>query len=139
LNPFGEVRHIYLEHGNYIKEKPVKGEIKVVQFSHSDWKISPERVGIFKKLQKDADAAGINLVIISAPLALNHTKKIKSNKHMKLAFKEYKKVIFDVFKEVHDYSTDEMAKYNTTEYFRNSTHPSKKLSRLVLEQIWSKE
>jgi hypothetical protein len=139
VNLFGEARHIYLEHGNYEDEKPVTGKIDVVQFSHQNWKISPARIEILKMLQTQADQAGIKLVIISAPLAPSHLARIKADTHMNNALKKYKETIFEVFKNVHDFSTEKMNKYNTTEYFRNSTHPSKKLSRLVLEEIWSKK
>jgi hypothetical protein len=139
VNLFGKARHIYLEHGNYKKEKPSTGKIKVVQFSHQNWKVSKKRVEIFKKLQTSVDQLGAELVIISAPLAPDHLARIKNNPHMSNAFDEYKKTITSVFTNVHDFTTDEMKQYNSTEFFHNSTHPSKKLSKIILEKIWSKK
>jgi hypothetical protein len=137
VNVLGETRHVYLEHGNYKKESKGKGKIKLVQFSHKNWKLDISRVELFKKIQLEADEVGIELVVISAPLAPIHLRKIKSNTKMRSSFEMYKKIIFSTFKNVKDFSTEEMNKYNTTEYFRNSTHPSKKLSKIILEQIWS--
>jgi hypothetical protein len=139
VNLFGKARHIYLEHGNYSKEDPVKGKIELVQFSHQNWKLSKKRIEILKTIQKQVKSIGAELVIISAPIAPIHLAKIKSTAHMTDAFSLYKKTISSVFENVHDYSSEEMNKYNSTEFFRNSTHPSKKLSRIIIEQIWSKK
>lgn len=137
-NLFGEIRHQYLEHGNYKKEKAPAKKLEVVQFSHHKWKLDQNRVEIFKKIQADCKKAGIDLVIISAPLALAHYQRIQNDAHMRAAFAEYKTSIFGTFEKLYDFTTEDVKNFNTTEYFRNSTHPSQKYSRMILEKIWSR-
>lgn len=137
-NLFGEIRHQYLEHGNYKNEKPTTGKVEVVQFSHQNWKLDQKRVEIFKKIQANCKKDGIELVIISAPLGLAHYERIQNDAHMRAAFAEYKSVINDTFEKLYDFTTEDVKNFNTTEYFRNSTHPTKKYSRMILEQIWSR-
>jgi hypothetical protein len=139
VNLFGTARHTYLEHGDYKKENPVVGAIEVVQFSHRNWMISQDRIQILKSIQIEVDKMGAKLIVISAPLAPAHLNKIKSNKQMNLAFIEYKRTISSIFKNLHDYTTEDMNQYNSTEYFKNSTHPNKKLSQIILNNIWSKK
>lgn len=137
-NLFGKIRHQYLEHGNYKKEKEAPKKLEVVQFTHQKWELDKNRIKIFKKIQADCKEAGINLVVISAPLAYAHYQKIQNDAHMKSAFAQYKSEIGEVFEKLYDFTTEDVKNFNNTEYFRNSTHPSKKYSRMILEQIWSR-
>ena len=137
-NWFGEIRHQYLEHGNYKKEKSVSSKLEVVQFSHQNWEIDKRRVEILKKIQADCKEAGIDLVVVSAPLALAHYERIQNDAHMRAAFAEYKAAIGGIFEKLYDFTTEDVKDFNTTEYFRNSTHPTRTMSRLIMEKIWSR-
>lgn len=137
-NFFGEIRHQYLEHGNYKKEKPVKGKVQVAQFSHYKHQLDPNRVEILKEIQTRCTAKGIDLVVISGPYSIEHYNRIMNNDFMKKGFLEYKKILKNIFNKFYDFTTEDVKDFNTTEYFRNSNHPSKKYSRMILEQIWSR-
>ena len=139
VNLFGEARHVYEEHGNYRFEKPVTGKIDVVQFSHQNWQLDNSRVNLLKKLQREANTKGYKLLVISAPLAPAHLARINNDDHMSKALKVYLDTAQDIFPDFYDFTSQGMEKYNTTEYFRNSTHPSKKLSKIILEQIFNNQ
>ena len=136
VNLFGEIRHQYLKHGNYKPEQTAQGPIQVVQFSHGNWELDQKRVLLLKKIQDDCEKAGIKLVVVSAPLSFDHYSKINSDEFMRNAFLTYKKVTKETFNHFYDFTTEEVKDINTREYFSNSTHPTRKLSKLILEKIW---
>jgi hypothetical protein len=139
INLFGEIRHQYLEHGNYIPQKDGVGPIQVVQFSHHKWALDESRVQLLKKIQSDCKQAGIKLVVISAPLSIDHLNRILGDNHMKDAFITYKKTVSEIFENFHDFTTEKMKDFNSTEYFGNSTHPTRKFAKIILEEIWRKK
>lgn len=138
VNLFGEIRHQYAAHGDYKNEAPPKSDtVKLVQAGHTNYKISTQRVEQLKKIQKICDDKGIKLIAISAPIAPVHLDLILNDAHVKSQFDQYKKAIRGIFTNLYDFTTDDVRNYNSTKYFRNSTHPSKLYSRMILEQIWS--
>jgi hypothetical protein len=139
INLFGEIRHQYLEHGNYIPQKDGTGPIEVIQFSHNNWKLDENRVHLLKSIQSESRSSGIKLVVISAPLSIDHYNKIQADDHMREAFQLYKKTAREIFDEFHDFTNENVKNYNTKEYFGNSTHPTRKYSTIILEQIWSQK
>jgi hypothetical protein len=139
INLFGEIRHQYLEHGNYIPQKDGTGPIEVIQFSHHNWKLDENRVQLLKKIQEECRATGIKLVVISAPLSIDHYNKIMADSHMRDSFLLYKKTANEVFDFFHDFTTDKVKDFNTKEFFGNSTHPTRKYSKIILEEIWSQK
>ncbi len=139
INIAGEIRHQYLAHGNYIPQKDGTGPVQVVQFSHQNWILDLNRVEMLKKIQKECKDAGINLVVISAPVSIDHLEKIQADPHMNNALKIYKNVLAETFENVHDFTTEKVREFNTTEFFGNSTHPTRKFSKYMLDEIWRKK
>jgi hypothetical protein len=137
INLFGEIRHQYLEHGNYIPQKDGTGPIEVVQFSHNNWKLDENRVNLLKKIQSESRSSGIKLVVISAPLSIDHFNRIQSDDHMRESFALYKKSAQEIFDNFNDFTNEDVKNFNTKEYFGNSTHPTRKYSTIILEKVWS--
>jgi hypothetical protein len=139
MNLMGEIRHQYLENGDYSKQETGVGPIEVVQFSHGKWLLDEERVLLLKKIQEECHSSGTKLVVISAPLSIDHYNKIISDSHMRESLLLYKKTAAEVFDEFYDFTNDKVKDFNTKEYFNNSTHTTRKFSKIILEQIWSQK
>jgi hypothetical protein len=62
-----------------------------------------------------------------------------ADSHMRDSFLLYKKTANEVFDFFHDFTTDKVKDFNTKEFFGNSTHPTRKYSKIILEEIWSQK
>ena len=70
-------------------------------------------------------------------LSYEHLQRIYQDKELKKKFFEFKKIIHSTFREVYDFANFLVAKeYNSYEYFYNSTHPTPKLSRILLDKVF---
>ena len=94
-------------------------------------------MNLLKKIQSDSRSSGIKLVVISAPLSIDHYNRIQADDHMRESFALYKKTAQEIFDEFHDFTNEDVKNFNTKEYFGNSTHPTRKYSTIILEKVWS--
>lgn len=138
-NWLGEARHVYLEHGNYKKEKPTTGKIKMVQSGYGDYKASHRRYELLNELVQACKHRGIKLVLISTPHSIEHYERIQNDPMLKAEFAIYKAELSDITPHFYDFTTEQMRQYSTNKYFRNSTHITKEFSRKILEQIFAKQ
>ncbi len=138
VNKFGKARHIYLEDGNYVKEKKLSGNIKIKQSSHEGFIFSYERLQILKDIKDICAKNNIKLITLSSPLAIGHIQKINSNQEVSKSHQLFKKEMINLFENFWDFENNSMAKYNSTRFFRDSTHPSKEMSEIILSKILAK-
>ena len=136
VNYFGKARHIYLEDGNYRKELPLKGKVKTRISSSKKYQISNERIEVLKEIQKICDKKQIELIAFSAPLSFEHLKIIKNTLSLKEKHQKFITHLDSVFRNFTNFqSLNKMKDYNSSEYFRDSTHPSLKMSEIILQQL----
>lgn len=136
VNSFGKARHIYLEHGDYPKEEPRVGKVKLSQNTYAKYEVGEENIKTLEQIKWLAKAHGVRLVIATAPLSYEHYAGIKEQ-GLTHALEQYKKSLQSIFPEVYDFTYEGIKSFSTIEYFRDSSHPNPKLSRLVLESIFS--
>jgi hypothetical protein len=139
VNFTGTVRHLYLEDGNYHKEKPVTGEIKITQFSYNNYKFSQNRIALLKEIQKICHDNKTRLIVWSAPYSLAHIQKIESSKIYKKSLEEFKFHLKNTFDEVYDFTNLGVAPYDNLKYFRDSSHPTKELFAKMIEYLFSEK
>lgn len=139
VNAFGEARHAYLEHGDYPREKPVSAVtgVELSQAGYGKYEFDTKRVEILKNIRQLAEQNNIRLVAITAPVSYEHYLGIEKQGLSK-ELDEFKVVLRRHFPEVYDFVNAGIIPYSTTEYFRNSSHPSPELSRLVLQKVFKK-
>jgi hypothetical protein len=135
VNKFGTARHIYLEDGNYIVEQPKKKAIKIRQGNNSSYTFSNERISVLKSIVKICREHDIQLIAFSAPLALDHVKKIESLNHLNKMHAKFNSIMTEIFGSFWDFENLTVAKYNDYRYFLDSTHPSMEMSSIVLERL----
>lgn len=136
VNLFGEARHIYLEDGNYIKEKINKGPVKTRQSGHSKYSFSTERMQVLKNIKELCERNQIKLIVLTAPIAIKHLEKIWKSKKTKKMHQKYKNELRSLFPNFFDFSNESMRKYNSSRYFHDSVHPTKDMSEIILESIF---
>ncbi len=139
VNLTGTVRHLYLEDGNYHKEKPVTGEIKVTQFSYDNYKFSQKRIELLKEIQKICKENKTRLIVWSAPYSLAHIQRIESDESLRSSLKQFKEILKSTFDEVYDFTNLEIARFDNLKYFRDSSHPTRELFHYVLEVLLAKK
>lgn len=138
-NLFGEARHAYIEDGNYQKEKAVSGNIPLIQFETREYVLDPQRISYLKEIKSLCEENDINLIVWSSPKSLEHLEKIFKSPRLSESFKVFNEKAKELFPQYINFNTIEFSqKYNTTRYFRNSTHPTRELSDLVMEKLLKK-
>jgi len=136
-NIFNTTRKTYLKDGDHIYEKPIPGPIKVLQFSYQNYEFDKKRMKYYQLIQKECDKKNVRLIVAISALSYEHLQRIYQNKELKKKFFEFKKIIHSTFREVYDFANFLVAKeYNSYEYFYNSTHPTPKLSRILLDKVF---
>lgn len=134
VNLFGKARHVYLEHGNYKNEKSLKGKVRVVNETQANSKVDLQRVELLNDFKRLCEQHNIKLISFSAPISLNHFQYIQKNRKKQYSeiLSAYKS-IFDGYIDLNN--PDFLKKYDDQFYFRDSNHPSKEMSDIVLKTI----
>jgi hypothetical protein len=135
VNLAGKAKHLYLEDGNYHKEKPVTGKILVTQFSYENYKLSPHRVDLLKEMKKICDQKKVKLVVWTAPYAREHMERIEKNIQLKGTLSLFKQTLIDIFGDLYDFTNLGVTPYNNHTYFRDSSHPTRELFKIILEKV----
>lgn len=136
VNLFGKASHAYLEHGDHIVE-PKHKTLKVSQAGYGVWELDQRRVGYLKTLKELCDKNGIKVVVFTSPLSIEHLNIIRNNPELAKAHEIFKTTLLDIFGEVWDFHNDEIAQYNTLEFFRDSNHPTHEFSTTIMEEMFS--
>jgi hypothetical protein len=137
VNLFGKANHAYLEDGDHIIE-PQPKELKVKQYSYPNYEFDQNRIAYLKTIKKLADDNGMRVIVFTSPLSLEHFERIQANASLKEKHQEFKSLLVSIFGELYDFQNAGNTPYNSTQYFRDSNHPSHEFSRMVLERIFGK-
>lgn len=135
VNWLDKARHIYVKDGNYEDEPTPPNPIKVNQFHGENYLIDEVRIGYLKEIKRLCDQNEIKLIVFTAPVSWAHYQRILNTPHVKLGMELYKKNIALIFGEVQDFMNDSVESFNTTEFFLDSSHPSRKFSNMMIEKI----
>lgn len=139
VNAFGKVRHLYIEDGNYQKEKRIEGEVAITQFSYDSYEIDPKRVELLRQIKELCDRNGTKLIVWTAPYSWGHINKILKDEKLKKSLTDYKETLTSVFGELYDFNNESMEDFNTTDYFSDSSHPTQLFFQLLLTKIFRPE
>lgn len=132
VNNWGKALHSkYLEHGDYVYEKPKDEGVKLQQSSYGDWNLSRERVEILKEIKILCEQNNIRLIVFTAPLSFEHFKIATSHPKHSL----YLKTLADTFGEVWNFHTEAIKKYSSYQEFHNSTHMTHDFSEILLRRM----
>lgn len=135
VNLFGKAQHAYLEHGDHYVEPKAK-VLKVSQAGYGAWELNQKRVQYLKTIKELCDKNNIKVVVFTSPLSLEHLNIIRDNKDLAAGYKAYKETLVDIFGELWDFQTDEIAKFNSPEFFQDSNHPNHDFSTMVMEEMF---
>ena len=135
VNLFSEPRHIYLEHGDYPKEKPNTGKVKLSQHGYGKYEFDQKRIDQLKELQKLASDNNIRLIAITTPHTYEHVQSIKKQ-GLEKELNQFKQTLANHFQEVYDFTNEGLKPYSTSEYFMDSSHLAPKLGKLVLKKLF---
>ena len=135
INFFGKVRHLYLEDGNYQKEKPFSGPIQVTQFAYKDYETDSVREGYLREIKKLCDENSIKLVVWTTPYSLEHFNMIRTNKEINAAYERYVASLESIFGKVVDFADYTEQKFNSDQYYFDSSHPNRAMSEEVLKKL----
>tara|TARA_Y100000780_G_scaffold132772_1_gene119369 strand:- start:81752 stop:82708 length:957 start_codon:yes stop_codon:yes gene_type:complete len=135
VNLFSEPRHIYLEHGDYPKEKLNTGKVKLSQHEYGKYEFDQKRVNQLKELQELAKQNNIRLIAITTPHTYEHVQSIKSQ-GLEKELNQFKNILANTFSEVYDFTNEGLKPYSTSEYFMDSSHLAPKLGKLILSEIF---
>ncbi len=136
VNATGTVKHLYLEDGNYHKEKQEPNPIKVTQFAYENYQLSQERLALLRKLRALCDENGTRLVAWTAPYSSEHYHRIEADPKVRKVLEDFKASLARIFPELYDFTNAGVDAYDDTEYFQDSTHPTRKLFRIMLEDLF---
>ncbi len=137
-NWLGMTKETYDANGDHVYEKPVEGPIKLTQFRYYDYTFDPVRIGYYREIKRLCDEKGVKLVVTMSPLAPIHIQKIFDDPKLKEDFFRFKETIVNIFGTVYDFANFKVVDYDSYRYFHNSTHPTRKLSTLMLQRIFGK-
>ena len=137
VNLFGSALHAYLEDGDHIVA-PLPKILKVSQFGYANYEIDPKRVAYLRTLKDLASKNGIQMVVFTSPLSLEHIQRIQADPKLVQAHELFKGTLVDIFGELWDFQTEALAPYNRLTYFRDSNHPTHEFSKIVLEEMLGK-
>ena len=138
VNLFSEPRHIYLEHGDYPKEKLSTGKVKLSQHGYGKYEFDQKRINQLKELQELTKQNNIRLIAITTPHTYEHIQSIK-NQGLEKELNQFKSILANTFSEVYDFTNEGLKPYSTSEYFMDSSHLAPKLGRLVLEKLFNNQ
>jgi hypothetical protein len=136
VNMTGRIKHLYLENGNYQKEVAYKGAVIVTQFSYENYEIDPKRVELLKEMKRLCDEKGTKLIVWTAPYSLEHINMLESDAKLKADLSMFKLTLRQIFGEVYDFTNTAVERYNSSTYFRDSSHPTRDLFKLMLTNIF---
>ena len=136
VNAFGKARHLYLEDGNYQKEKPFMGDVKITQFGYENFKIDEKRIKYLETIRKLCEEKGVKLVVWTAPYSYEHWQRIVQDRNYRKYLISYKTRLIQTFGEIYDFNNAGIKEYSTSEYFRDSTHASRELFQVVVQKIF---
>ncbi|MGE3610894.1 MAG: hypothetical protein AB7I27_14990 [Bacteriovoracaceae bacterium] len=139
VNNFGKARHLYLEDGNYQAEKAYHGPIKINQFQYTNYEFDQNRINYLKEIKRLCDERNIKLVVWTTPYSFNHLEKIEQESGLGKKHLEFKQVLAQIFGTIYDFSTPEIREFSNDKYFRDSTHPTRELFKLMLSKIFHPE
>lgn len=128
-------KHLYLADGNYKKEKKQTGKIKIYQPGDKEYKFSKTRIELLKEIKQICVENNIKILVWSSPRSLEHMRRLNSKPVVQGNLRKYKSILEEIFGRVSDFTSESISKYNTTEYFRDSTHPTFLLSDIVLKEV----
>lgn len=135
VNATGSVRHLYLEDGNYQKEKPYQGPLNVTQFSYENYQLSSSRIQLLNEMKRLCDEKNVKLVVWTAPYSYEHMQRILADGKLQDMLKEFNSVLTEIFGEVYDFANADVEKYNSITYFRDSSHPTRELFQIILKRV----
>lgn len=139
VNWFGEARHIYAADGNYIHEEIKPHKIRIKQSTNANYTFSPERLKVLKDIEKLSVQHSFKFVLFSSPLGYDHMKRILEDPKLKAEHENYLSTLNKEFPSFVNFQNLElMEKYDSYEYFLDTTHPTKILSEIVLEKLLAK-
>lgn len=139
VNNFGVARHIYLEDGNYIDEKITEKKVKIKQSTDINFMYAHKREDHIKEIVNLSKIHDFKLIGITSPISTNHFDRISKSKHLLVMHNRYKSSLSKIFDHFYDFQNKSLSKYSNYRYFRDSTHPTKEFSSLVLSRIFSKD
>lgn len=135
VNWFGEARHIYLEHGDYVKEKSLSGPVRTQQFHSGKYKIRKNRISYLKKIKALCKENSIKLIAFSSPRSPLHLKRMLESKIYVDGMSEFNNALTEIFPFYRNFMIFTDEKYNSRKYFQNSTHPTRYLSNEIMKSI----
>jgi len=136
VNKWGKALHRnYVENGDYKFEKLVPGPVKLQQYGYTGWKLSEDRVGVLTTIRELCLENDIKLIVLTAPLSIEHYKIARTNP----GYKTYLETLVKVFGKVWNFHTESIAKYSTYKEFKNSNHMTEDFSGLLLERMFTGE
>jgi hypothetical protein len=134
VNHWGKALHNnYLEHGDYVHEDLVPGEVKLEQASYSGYKLSKKRIKYLEEIKELCQKEGITLVVFTAPLSYEHFKIADSYPE----HREYLKILTKLFGKVYNFQHGSIKDYSTYREFRSSAHMTNLFSAKILERIFT--
>ena len=138
VNMFGEARHVYKEHGNYIKEKDELGKVKVYQFHDNNYVFDKKRIKLLREIKMILDEKDIELIVFTSPRSFEHVEKMLKNEEIKKSFTAFQEIIKNELDTVYNFTSFKMQNYDDKKFFKNSTHPSRLLSDKIMQAILSR-
>lgn len=138
VNLAGKVNHLYLEDGNYQKEKEYNGPVLITQYGYKGYEISQDRVKLLAEIKRLCDERNVKLIVWTAPYSIEHIKKIAGDPEAAKALGAFKLTLRNVFGEFYDFTNNFVAPYNSPKYFRDSSHPTREFFQILLKSIFKK-
>jgi hypothetical protein len=134
VNLWGKALHSnYIEHGDYVYEKPTPGVVKVEQANYKNFKLSAVRIGHLNEIKELCEKNNIDLIVFTAPLSFEHFLIAKNHP----GHQEYLKAITNVFGKIYNFQHDSIKDFSTFMEFHNSTHMTHLFSAKILERIFT--
>jgi hypothetical protein len=134
VNLFGKPAHTYLEDGDHMVE-PVNKEVLITQFPAEEYEFDFKRFEYLKTLKDLCDKEGTKIIAFTNPLSIEHLKKIEQSPVLKRQQDELRATLIDIFGEIWDFYSPAVARFNTTQFFRDSNHPTHEFSTMILERM----
>ncbi|HXH31176.1 MAG TPA: hypothetical protein VNJ01_10225 [Bacteriovoracaceae bacterium] len=134
-NLSGPGNSLYLEDGNLKPEKSGRKRIKLRKINYSGFVFSPERIKALKSIKALCNANKVKVIAWTAPVSRQHYQRIVENPESNRTLGDFKKTLVGIFGEVHDFTNEDVSRYNDTKYFQDSTHPTKYLFKVMVEEM----
>ena len=135
VNLFSEPRHIYLEHGDYPKEKPKdQKSVPLSQSGYGKYEFDSEKINLLREFKELVESNGAKLIVFTTPHSYEHVKHIHSQ-GLKDELKKFKTTLSEIFGHVYDFTNEDVKEFSKPKYMRDSSHPTPLLSKIVIERV----